>query len=285
MKARSVERVSQSGRFAILTVVSAVLFAPFVFMVSIALSSDARSLASDFTFFPSDWEFSNFTRIFDSTIPIWLFFLNSIAISLLSCIGMVTSSALAAFAFARLRAPGKNGLFLVLLATMMIPAEVILIPQFVLFRNLGWINTWLPLIVPMFFAGAYNVFLMRQFISRIPQQLDEAAMIDGVGLLGIFGRIILPLMRPVLVAVGVFTFTFAWGNFMGPLIYLNSMEKFPLALGIQIISATTTDAQPPPWNMVMVGAVMLIMPMLIVYYLGQRYIYEIGITGGSAGLR
>lgn len=285
MRARDAARGSQATRFAILTVVAAILFAPFVFLVSIALSSDARSLASDFTFVPSDWEFSNFLRVFDSSVPIGQFFLNSVAISVLSCIGMVTSSALAAFAFARLRAPGKNGLFLVLLATMMIPAEVILIPQFVLFRNLGWINTWLPLVVPMFFAGAYNVFLMRQFISRIPRQLDEAAMIDGVGMFGIFGRIIMPLMRPVLVAVGTFTFTFAWGNFMGPLIYLNSQEKYPLALGIQIISATSTDAQPPPWNMVMVGALMLILPMLVVYYFGQRYIYEIGITGGSAGLR
>ncbi|HBX82309.1 MAG TPA: carbohydrate ABC transporter permease, partial [Propionibacteriaceae bacterium] len=127
-----------------------------------------------------------------------------------------------------------------LLSTMMIPGEVLLIPQFVLFRNLGWIDTLLPIIVPNFFANAYNVFLMRQFITRIPVELSDAAMIDGLGRWGIFRRIVLPLMRPILFAVAIFTFTFNWGYFFGPLIYINSEEKMPLALGVQILSATTS---------------------------------------------
>jgi multiple sugar transport system permease protein len=197
---------------------------------------------------------------------------------------MTLSSALVAYGFARLRAPGKSLIFVVLLSTMMIPAEVLIIPQFIIFRNLGWIDTLLPLIVPNFFANAYNVFLMRQFISRIPTELDEAGKIDGLGHFGIFRRMILPLMTPVLVAVAIFTFTFNWGYFFGPLIFINSPENMPLALGIQVLSATSNGVT-PLWNYIMVGAIILILPMIVVYYFGQKYLYEAGLVSGSAGLK
>lgn len=272
------------GRYAILTVVSAILLAPFVFMVSIALSSADTARKLQFSFLPTEFEFGNFVEAF-TRVPIGTFLLNSTVIVVFSCIGMTLSSALVAYGFARLRAPGKRFLFVVLLSTMMIPAEVLLIPQFILFRELGWIDTLLPLIVPNFFANAYNVFLMRQFITRIPAELDEAAMIDGLGHFGIFRRITLPLMVPVLVAVAIFTFTFNWGYFFGPLIYINSQEKMPLALGLQYLSATSSGAQIPPWNLIMVGSLILIIPMVIVYYFGQRYLYEAGLVSGSAGLK
>lgn len=272
-------------RFAVLTVVSAVLMAPLVFMVSIALSSDQTTREMSFTFFPSELELSNFVRAFTSDLPIGRFLLNSVVVVGFTCLGMVLSSALVGYGFARLRAPHKNAIFVVLLCTMMIPAEVLLIPQFVIFRNLGWVDTLLPVIVPNMFANAYNVFLIRQFLTRIPSELDEAAMLDGLGHLGIFRRIMLPLMTPVLMAITVFTFTFNWGYFFGPLIYINSEEKMPLALGIQALSATSSGAQTPPWNMVMVGAIILIVPVLAVYYFGQRYLYESGLISGSAGLK
>lgn len=277
--------VYRGYRYAVLTIAAAVLTAPLVFMVSIALSSSRTSQQLSFTFFPTEFEFSNFARAFDGTIPMGLFLANSLIISVASVIGMTISSALVAFGFARLRAPGKNVIFVLLLATMMIPVEVLIIPQFVIFRNLGWIDTLLPLIVPNFFAHAYNVFLMRQFISRIPSELDEAGMIDGLGPFGVFRRLVLPLMTPVLVAVGIFTFTSTWGNFLGPLIYINSEERMPLALGIQVLSSTSAGAQIPPWNLVMVGAVFLTIPPLLVYYFGQKYLYETGIVAGSAGLK
>lgn len=279
------EHRTLAARYAVLTVVSAVLLAPFVFMISIALSSDQTAREMTFTFLPTEWHVENFYRAFSSDLPIGRFLLNSVVIVVFACLGMVFSSALVAYGFARLRAPGKSFLFLVLLSTMMIPAEVLLIPQFVIFRHLGWIDTLLPIIVPNFFANAYNVFLMRQFITRIPTEVSEAAMIDGLGHVGIFRRIVLPLMKPVLVAVAIFTFTFNWGYFFGPLIYINSEEKMPLALGIQMLSATTSGAQTPPWNMVMVGALILIAPMLAVYHFGQRYLYEVGLVSGSAGLK
>lgn len=272
-------------RYAILTVVSAILLAPLVFMVSIALSSDATSRAMTFSFFPTEFAIGNFVEAFTSDLPISRFLLNSVIIVAFSCAGMVLSSAVVAYGFARVRAPGKSLIFVVLLSTMMIPAEVLLVPQFVIFRNLGWIDTLLPIIVPNFFANAYNVFLMRQFLTRIPSELDEAAMLDGLGHFGIFRRIVLPLMTPVLVAIAIFTFTFNWGYFFGPLIYINSEEKMPLALGIQILSATSSGAQTPPWNMVMVGALILIVPMVAVYYFGQRYLYESGLVSGSAGIK
>lgn len=273
------------SRYAILTVVSAMLASPLVFMISIALSSDQTSRSMTFTFFPTEFGLTNFVKAFTSDLPIGRFLLNSVIIVVFACLGMVFSSAVVAYGFARLRAPGKSILFMLLLSTMMIPGEVLLIPQFVLFRNLNWIDTLLPIIVPNFFANAYNVFLMRQFITRIPTELSEAAMIDGLGHFGIFSRIVLPLMKPVLVAVAIFTFTFNWGYFFGPLIYINSEEKMPLALGIQMLSATSSGAQTPPWNLVMVGGLILIIPMVVVYHFGQRYLYETGLVSGSAGLK
>ena len=168
---------------------------------------------------------------------------------------------------------------------MMIPTEVTLIPQFVLFTKLGWVNTLLPMIVPNFFGGAYNIFLLRQFITRIPMELDEAAQIDGLNFFGIYLQIILPLIRPALVAVGIFTFVWNWGAFFGPLIYINDVSKMPLALGVQILSATNSAGQIPPWNLVMVGALVLTVPMILVYFFGQRFMDQLSLSGGSTGLK
>lgn len=276
---------AKARRYAILTVVSAILCAPLVFVVSIALSSDATTNAMSFSFFPTEWHWENFIRVFDSGLPIGRFIINSLCIVLPACLFMTLSSALVSYGFARLRAPGKEILFIIVLSTMMIPGQVLMIPQFILFRTLGWVNTLLPLIIPNLFANAYNVFLMRQFITRIPTELDEAAELDGLGYFGIFTRIILPMMTPVLAAVCVFTFSANWGNFFGPLLYINDEEKMPLALGLQVLSAQSSGAQTPPWNMIMVGSLILIIPVLIVYYFSQKYIYESGLGVGSAGIK
>lgn len=273
------------GTYAALIVVTAVLFAPFLFVCSIALSSDATTATGQFTLIPREFVWRNFTDVFTGELPVARFLLNSTIIALLSTLGQVFSSALVGYAFARLRAPGKSVVFMVVLATMMLPAQITMIPQFILFRELGWVNTLWPLIVPNFFGGAYNIFLIRQFVSRLPTDLDDAAMVDGLGFFGVFRTIMLPLMAPVLVAIAIFSITWSWGDFMGPLIYINDESKMPLALGVQYMSSTGGDLQAPPWNTVMVGSLLLILPMIIIYYLGQRYIYEMNIVGGSAGLR
>jgi multiple sugar transport system permease protein len=271
--------------YGILTIVSALLAAPFVFMVSIALSSDATVQKATFTVLPREFHFENFARVMTSEAHMARWIFNSLVIAIFVCLGQMFVSAMVAFAFARLRAPGRQALFVVLLSTMMVPVEVTIIPQFILFRELHWIDTLYPLIVPSMFGGAYNIFLMRQFITRIPIELDEAAQVDGLGYFGIFARIMLPLMKPVIVAVGVFSFAFSWGWFFGPLIFLNTETKFPLALGVQFLSGTTSNAQTPPYNLVMVGALFLTVPMVAVYYFSQKYIYQVGLGAGSAGIR
>ena len=278
-------RLDHAQAYAILTVVSAILAAPFIFMFSIALSSDDTTQKMTFTFVPTEFHFENFVRVFTSDLPMGHFVLNSVIIVAFTCVGMTLTSAMVAFGFARLNAPGKNAIFVLVLSTMMIPGEVLLIPQFILFNHLGWLDTLLPLIVPQMFANAYNVFLMRQFISRIPTDLDEAARVDGAGTWDVFRKIAFPLMVPVLAAVAILTFAYNWGEFMSPLIYISTPENMPLALGIQVLSARSSGAQTPLWNMVMVGSVIMTIPMLIVYHFGQRYLYESGLTSGSVGVK
>ncbi|WP_251042931.1 carbohydrate ABC transporter permease [Arthrobacter sp. ISL-69] len=271
--------------YAWLLIASAVFFAPLVFVVSIALSSDQTVSTGSFSLFPTEFRWDNFVRIFQTQQPVGNFVMNSVIISVFSTVGQVFSSALVGYAFARLRAKGKNITFMVVLATMMIPAQITMIPQFILFKELGWINTFLPLIIPNFFGNAYNVFLIRQFVTRLPVEMDEAAMVDGLGYFGIFRRIVLPMMTPVLIAIAIFTLTYTWGDFMGPLIYLNEDTKMPLALGVQLLTSTSQELQTPPWNLVMVGTLFLSLPMIIIYYFGQKYMYEMNISTGSAGVK
>jgi multiple sugar transport system permease protein len=271
--------------YTLLTILGLLLAAPLVYVISMALSSDATTAKLTFTFIPREFHFENFVRVFSGNLNFSRFLLNSTILVFFAMIGQVFVSSMVAYAFARLRAPGKEIIFMVLLSTMMIPAEVTLIPQFILFRKLGWFNTILPLIVPNFFGGAYNIFLLRQFITRIPSELDEAAQIDGLGYFGLYTRIIVPLIRPALIAVAIFTFVWNWGWFFGPLIYLNDVNKMPLALGVQILSATNSAGQVPPWNLVMVGAILLTVPMILVYFFGQRFMDEMTLSGGSAGIK
>jgi multiple sugar transport system permease protein len=271
--------------YATLMIVSALLSVPLVLVVSIALSTDQTVNENGFTIIPREFHWENFTRVFDTTLPMGRFLLNSVIISVFAVIGQMLSSGLVGYAFARLRAPGKNVLFMVVIATMMIPTQITMIPQFILFKELGWVNTFLPLIIPNFFSNGFNVFLVRQFVSRLPREIDEAAMIDGLGFFGVYRRIMLPMLMPALIAIGIFTLTYTWGDFMGPLIYLNDESKMPLALGLQYISSTSAAMQAPPWNLVMVGSILLTLPMIIIYYLGQRYLYEMDISGGSAGVK
>jgi multiple sugar transport system permease protein len=271
--------------YATLVIASAIFFVPLVFVLSIALSSDPTVNTGRFTILPTEWHWENFIRIFHTTLPVGNFVINSVIISVFSAVGQVFSSALVGYAFARLRAPGKNAVFAIVLATMMIPAQITMIPQFIIFKDLGWINTFLPLIVPNFFGNAYNIFLIRQFITRLPLEMDEAAMVDGLGFFGIYRRIVLPMMTPVLIAIGIFTLTATWGDFMGPLIYINDESKMPLALGLQFLTSTGNSLQAPPWNLVMVGSLLLSLPMIVIYYFGQKYMYEMNLSTGSAGVK
>ena len=202
-----------------------------------------------------------------------LYLWNTVYITLLSILGTLFSSSLVAYSFARLRWPGRDMLFVVLIATMMLPQAVTMIPVFLIFRALGWVDTLRPLWVPSFFAGAFSVFLLRQFFMTIPMDLEDAAKIDGCSYFGIYRKIMLPLIKPALAALTIMTFMASWNNFMGPLIYINSPEKMPLAYALQLFQG----AHLTEFGLLMAAATLVMLPVLLVFFFTQRYFIQ-GIT-------
>lgn len=268
----------------VLLLASLLFMIPFVYMISISLASDSSVVLANYTLIPREFHFENYVNIFkDTKVDVWLW--NSVVITVANTLLTLISCSMVAYAFARLRAKLKNMWFIILLSTMMIPAQVKIIPQFVIFKQLGWLDTWAPLIVPNLFGSAYYIFLLRQFIARLPRDLDEAAKIDGLGTWGIYTRICIPLIKPALAAVAVFAIMGNWNWFFEPLIYLNNENLFPLALGIKILTATTSSGAPPMWNRVFTCSMILIVPMIVVYFVGQKYMYELNISAGSAGVK
>ncbi len=259
--------------YMVLSVGVVMMLLPLLWMITTSLPNNQYALSFPPKFFPTAIHWDNYLRIFSAS-HLGLYLRNSIIITVPSIVGEVITNSMAAYAFARLRAPGRRVIFLIVLSTLMIPGEVTLIPTFILFRYFHWINTFWPLIVPSFFGNAFNIFLMRQFISSIPVELDEAAKIDGLSYFGIWRRIILPLSIPSMATVAIFTFNANWGSFLGPLIYINNPKLYPLALGVYNMTQTGNVFVPPQWNMVMAGSMLLTLPMILVYFFGQRYVYE-----------
>lgn len=207
------------------------------------------------------------------------YFLNTAFITLVDIVAKTFSCALVAFAFARLRWWGRDVLFLLMLSTLMLPQQVTLIPQFILYRQLGWVDTFLPLIVPNLFGGPFFTFLLRQFFLTIPTDLDDAARIDGCSSWGVFWRIILPLSKPALMMVAIFVFNFTWNDFFGPLIYLHSRENYTISLGLQ---AFQTQAG-PEWHLIMAASLVAMLPVLILFFFGQRYFIQGVVFSGIKG--
>ena len=283
---RRMGKLEKLSTYALLGALAVAMITPFLLMLSISLASDTTTVRMTFTLVPQEFEFENYVRVFTTpNIELGRHIVNSLIIVVGSIIGQVLISSFVAYGFARFNAPGKNVLFLIVLGTMMIPGAVTLIPQFALYRSLGWLGTFAPLIVPNFFGGAFNIFLIRQFIVRLPTDLDEAAKIDGVGPIGIFRYIIFPLIRPIAVAVAILTFQFNWSWFLEPLLYLQDTEKMPLAVAIRTLTATTSAGATPMWNLVMVSSMLLTLPMLLVFFIGQKYVFEANISGGSAAIK
>ncbi len=206
-------------------------------------------------------------------IDFWRYLGNTVTIVALSIIGTLLSCSLVAYGFARLEFPGRDVLFAVLLATMMLPAQVTMVPQFLIFRYLGWYNTLIPLWAPSFLGSAFFIFMLRQFMKSIPKDLEDAAKIDGCGYLGIYWRIMLPLIKPALAAVAIFTFMGAWNNFMGPLIFLNDERLYPLSLGIYQFRMEHSAE----YSMMMAASTLMMLPVLTVFFFAQRYFIQ-GVT-------
>lgn len=202
---------------------------------------------------------------------------NTLIILVLSLAGVLLSCSIAAYGFARIQFPGRNILFGVCLATMMIPFPVIMVPTYMLFKQIGWIGTFAPLWVPAWFASAFNVFLLRQFFMGIPKELEESAMLDGCSRWGCFWRIMLPLAKPALAVVTLFHCLAVWNDLVGPLIYLTHQDQFTLALGLQVLQAKTGDT---PWNQLMAASTLVVLPVLVLFLLAQQtFIRGIATTG------
>jgi len=210
----------------------------------------------------------------------WTFLKNSLILTVLSVLGTVLSSSMVAYSFARLRWPGREGWFKVMLATMMIPGAVTLMPQFLIFRSLGWIDTLKPLWVPAFFGSAFNIFLLRQFFLGIPNELEDAAKIDGCGPFTTYWKVMLPQVKPALAAIAIMAVLAAWNNFQGPLIYLSSPEQMPMAYGLQLYQQ---DHAGEP-GLMMAASTMVVLPIVILFFFSQRYFIE-GVSLSGLGGR
>jgi multiple sugar transport system permease protein len=274
----------QSGRwmtYALLIFGSIGMLVPFVSMLSGSLKTDPEIQHVPPTLLPKSIQWHNYRDALGKekmdlahTLP------NTVVITVCCVVGQIISSSLVGFGFARFRFRGRNAMFLIMLSTMMLPAQVTMIPQFVLFRGLGWIDTFLPLIVPNFLAGPFFVFMFRQFFAAIPEELMEAAKIDGASSLRIYWNIMMPLCGPVVAITAIYTFMSTWNDFLNPLIYLNSPENRTLSLALASFS---TQYGITHVNQLMAASFVTMIPCLLLFAVAQRYFVEnIAMTGGKS---
>ena len=261
--------------YVVLTFLSIAFSLPFFWMLSSSLKLEA-----DIWLYPPKWLpdpilWENYPKALEMMhFPRLLF--NTLFLVCVGTFGIMLSSTWVVYGFTRFRFKGRDTVFLILLATMMLPGQVTMVPLYIMYKELGWLNTYLPLLVPAFFGSAFFIFLLRQFFGTIPVELDDAAKIDGCGYIGIWWRILLPLCKPALVTVFVFSVLNGWNDFLWPLIILNDGEKFNLALGL----ATFRGLYQTQWGYLMAASIVVLLPMLILYFGAQRLIVEgIALTG------
>jgi ABC-type glycerol-3-phosphate transport system permease component len=248
-----------------LTLVAVILMTPLYWMITTAVKSHEQTFTIPPQWVPNPIQWDNFSKVFQE-VPFGRFVINTLIIVFWNVIGQVFSTTLIAYGFARLRFPFRDKLFLLLLSTLMIPYQITLVPRFILFSKMGWINTYLPLIVPAFTGNPFLIFMVRQYMMSIPMDLDEAATIDGANRWQILWKVIMPLCTPVLALVVVFTFTGVWNDFMSPLIYLNDPDKFTVTLGLNFFRG----AKETCWELLMAASLMSTLPPLLVFFFAQR---------------
>jgi ABC-type glycerol-3-phosphate transport system permease component len=264
---------------AVLLLISGVALVPMAWMISTSLKATGAEYDWPPRWIPDPIVFANYVNA-HTTMNFPAYYRNTITIAVLTTVGAALTSTMAGFAFARLRFVGRDALFLVLLATMMLPGIVTLIPTYIIFRTFGWINTLWPLIVPSFLGGsAFNIFLARQYFLSIPRELEEAARIDGAGTFQIYGQIFLPLSGPLLAVIAVFTFLGHWTEFMGPLIYLNTDDMRTVALGIALNKGTFAVKL----NYMMAASAVMTLPVVVLFFAAQRYFMKGFLLTGLAG--
>lgn len=258
--------------YLLLVLLSVLMLFPFYWMIRSSFMSNREIMTVPIQWLPSHYDLENYKNAF-ARAPFARYFLNSAVIVAINMAGCILSASFIAFGFARLKFRGRNFWFAMLLSTMMIPQTVLMIPQFLIWQRVGAYNTIIPLTVPCFFGNAFNVFLVRQFYAGIPKDYDEAALVDGASYFTIYWRIVLPMSKPVMCTVGVFTFMGTWNDFMGPLLYLDKENLKTVSLALQNFMGQHVSE----WNLMMALATVITLPMIVVYFMAQRYFIE-GIT-------
>ncbi|WP_168122483.1 carbohydrate ABC transporter permease [Paenibacillus sp. HB172176] len=269
----------QSGKYALLTIILALFAGPLVWMLSTMMKTKAETYKVPPAILPDSLNFEAFQRLFDIQPLMWRWIQNSFTISALVVIGAVVSSSIVAYGFSRFATRYKDLLFPVVLMTLMIPPSILMIPSYVLFTKLHWVDTWLPLIVPAWLGGAYYIFLFRQFFMTIPTELDEATYLDGGNRWTVFTRVIMPLSKPIVVTTVIFAFVNSWLDFLGPFLYIKSNDMYTLSVGLQLLIGQTSQDFPA----LAAGAFISIVPIGLLFLFAQRYIVEGVVLTGSKG--
>jgi multiple sugar transport system permease protein len=246
---------------------------PFVWLVMTSFKPPSEVFSD--SFFPSRWTTENYREVF-TQVPLWRWMGNTLLIAVLGVVSVVVSSSLVAYGFARLRFPGRNALFGLVIGTYLLPGSVTMIPTFLIWNKLGLVNTFWPLWAGNLFGSAFYIFMLRQFMLTIPQDLMDAARLDGAGYFRIWWNVMLPLVRPAIVAVAIFEFNAKWNDFMGPLIYLNDPNRYTLALGLQSLKSNFAELG-TQWSLLLTASVIFTIPMIVIFFLFQRYFME-GVT-------
>ena len=264
---------------------SAIFLFPFVWTLLSSLKKSSELIVFPPTWFPAVPQPYNYVRVFEF-VPWGTWTLNSVMIASVATVGAVLSASVVAYSFARFRYPGRNLIFMITLSTIMLPVEVTLIPLYLLFAKIGWLDSFKPLMIPSFFGGgAFLIFLIRQFFMSIPIDLDEAARIDGAGYLRIFWQILMPLSVPVVMTAAVLTFIGEWNSFLGPFIILNTKTKYTLSIGIryfQAVAGNTDDAE-PKFHLLMAASIMMTAPIILLFFLAQKYLVQGIVMSGIKG--
>jgi multiple sugar transport system permease protein len=276
-------KITNTVLYAIIFFLLVIFGFPLYYMVIVSLMTQFEAFHWPPYLYPVSWQFQNYPEMF-SRVPLALWFRNSVFIALFQVGGVVLSSTIVGYGFARFRFPLKNILFVITLGTMMFPGQITLIPQFVLFHRLGWINSFYPLIIPPFFGGgAFNIFLMRQFIMQIPRELDEAALIDGASYLRTFFSVLLPLIKPAVATVAVIRFMGSWRAFLQPLLYLQSNKRFTLAVGLRFWDAQPAVGEIALTHLMMAMCVVTSIPPIVLFFSAQSIFVRGIVTTGIKG--
>ncbi|AUH34346.1 sugar ABC transporter permease [Paracoccus tegillarcae] len=281
-KLKRQERRSAIIRYAVLTVVGLIMLYPLFWMIGASFKTNSEIFSSPW-FWPQEPTVQGYIDGWRTSTPYTFghFFLNSLYIVIPKMVGVAISSVVVAYGFARFEFPGKKILFGILIATLLLPDVVTRIPQYLLFRELGWLDTYLPLFVPQWFAmEAFFVFMLIQFMRSVPRDMEEAARVDGANTLQVLWYVVVPMMRPAIISVCLFVFMWTMNDFLGPLIYISSVENYPISLALKLsIDATEAFA----WNQILAMTVLALTPSLVVFFIAQKYFIEGISTGGVKG--